>query len=148
MMGVIVRRIAGSFFRLNLLPCRIESLLRRSRYVEDKLLAWQILHKDDYRYSLDHPTQDRIVDDCSRVIDVDAETGVPTLLNRETVYLRGGEISREVYATLVEDLMYRDDQEFDESVEDRMKLLLGIHHDESCEFADTDVSEEVGRSVQ
>jgi hypothetical protein len=32
----------------------------------------------------------------------------------------------------VEDLMYRHDQKFDESVEDRMKLQIGIHHDESC----------------
>jgi hypothetical protein len=33
---------------------------------------------------------------------------------------------------MVEDLMYRHDQEFGESVEDRMKLQIGIHYDESC----------------
>jgi len=85
-----------------------------------------------YRYSFDRPTQDRTVDGCSRVIDVGAETGVSNPLNRETVYLRGGENSREVYATVVEDLMYRHDQEFREGVEDRMRLPIGIHHDESC----------------
>ena len=89
------------------------------------------MHKDDYRYPLDYPTQDRIADDCSRVIDVGAETGVPTLLNRETVHLRGGESSREVYATLVEDPMYRHDQEFGESIRDCMELQIGIRHDES-----------------
>jgi hypothetical protein len=106
------------------------------------------LHKDDYRYSPDRPTQDRTVDDCSRVIDVVAEAGVPTLLNRKIIFLRGGESCRELYFALVEDLMYRHNQEFGESVEDRMKLQIGIHHEESCRFADTNASEEVGRLVQ
>jgi hypothetical protein len=90
------------------------------------------LHKDDYRYSLDGSTQDRTVDDCSRMIDVVAEAGVPTLLNREVIFLRGGESCRVVYFALVEDLMYRHDQEIGESVEGRMKLQIEVHHDESC----------------
>jgi hypothetical protein len=72
------------------------------------------------------------VDGCSRVVDIFAEAGVPTLLNREVVPLRGEESCRGLYVTIVEDLVYRHDQEFGESVEDRMKLLIGIHHDESC----------------
>jgi hypothetical protein len=66
------------------------------------------------------------------VIDVVAEAGVPNLLNREVIPLRGKESCREVYFALVEDLMYRHDQEIGESVEDRIKLQIGIHHDESC----------------
>jgi hypothetical protein len=57
---------------------------------------------------------------------------VSTLLDREVVPLRGKESCRGVYATIVEDLMYRHDQEISESVEDRMKLQIGIHYDESC----------------
>ena len=73
------------------------------------------------------------MDCCSRVVDVFAEVGVPTLLNREVVPLRGKESCRGgVYVTMVEDPMYRHDQGFGESVEDRMKLQIGIHHDESC----------------
>jgi hypothetical protein len=57
-----------------------------------------------------------------QVADVVAEAGVPNLLNREVIPLRGEESCREVYFALVEDLMYRRDQEIGESVEDRMKL--------------------------
>ena len=72
------------------------------------------------------------MDGCSRVIDVVAEAGVPNLLNRGVIPLRGEESCRVVYFALVEDLMYRHDQEIGESVEDRMKLQISIHHDESC----------------
>jgi hypothetical protein len=72
------------------------------------------------------------VDGCSRIINVGAETGVSNLLNRETVYLRSSENSREVYTMLIEDLMYRHDQEFCESVEDYMRLSISIHHNKSC----------------
>jgi hypothetical protein len=81
------------------------------------------------------------------VIDVFAEAGAPTLLNREIVYLCGDESCRAVYVTLVEDLMYRHDQEFGEGVEDCIRIQIGIHRDKSCQFANTNVSEEVGRSV-
>ena len=59
------------------------------------------------------------------------------LLNREIVYLRGNESCRGVYFTLVEDLMYRHDQEFGERIKDCMELQLGIRHDESRLFAGT-----------
>jgi hypothetical protein len=72
------------------------------------------------------------VDGCSRVIDVVAEVGVSNLLHREAIFPSGNESCRGVYVTLVEDLMYHHDQEIGESVEDRMKLQVGIHHDESC----------------
>jgi hypothetical protein len=44
--------------------------------------------------------------------------------------------------------MYRHNQEIGESVEDCIRLQTGIHHEESCQLADTNVSEELGRSVQ
>jgi hypothetical protein len=53
-------------FQLGSLPRRNKSPLRQFRYVEDELLARQILHKDDYRYPLDRPTQDRTADGCRR----------------------------------------------------------------------------------
>jgi hypothetical protein len=106
--------------------------LRQFRYVEDELLVRQILHKDGYRYPLDRPTQDCTVDCCSRVVDVFAEAGLPALLNREIVPLCGKESRRGLYVTIVENLMYRHDQEFGESVEGRIKLQIGIHHNESC----------------
>ena len=51
----------------------------------------QIIHKDDYRSSLDRATQDRTVDGCSRMFDVVAEAKVLILLNREVVFLSSGE---------------------------------------------------------
>ena len=45
------------------------------------------------------------------MIDVVAEAGVPNLLNRGVIPLRGEESCRVVYFALVEDLMYRHDQE-------------------------------------
>ena len=48
------------------------------------------------------------------MVDVVAEAGVPTLLNRDAVFLGGSESCRWVYVTLVEDLMCRHDQEFGE----------------------------------
>jgi hypothetical protein len=71
-----------------------KSPLRQFRNVEDGLLAQQILHKDDYRSSLDRATQDRTVDGCSRVFDVVAEAKLLILLNREVVFLSGGESCR------------------------------------------------------
>jgi len=53
-------------FQLGSLPHRNKSPLRQFRYVEDELLARQILHKDDYLYPLDRPTQDRTADGCRR----------------------------------------------------------------------------------
>jgi hypothetical protein len=46
------------------------------------------------------------------VIDVVAEVGVSNLLHREAIFPSGDESCRGVYVTLVEDLMYRHDQEF------------------------------------
>ena len=66
------------------------------------------------------------------MIDVVAEAGVPNLLNREVIPLRGEESCRVVYFALVEDLMYRHDQEFGESIENCIEFQIGIHHDESC----------------
>ena len=48
------------------------------------------------------------------MFDVVAEAKVLILLNREDVFLSGGESCRGVYVTIVEDLMYRHDQEFGE----------------------------------
>jgi hypothetical protein len=62
---------------------------------------------------------------------------MPTLLNREIVYLRGDESCSALYVTLVEDLMYRHNQEFGEGIEDCMELQIGIRHDESRLFAST-----------
>jgi hypothetical protein len=109
-----------------------KSFLRQFRSVEDESLARQILHKDGYRYPLDRPTQDCAVDGCGRIVDVFAEAGVPTLLNREVVPLRGEESCRGVHVTIEEDLMYRYDQEIGKSVKDCMTLQIGIHGDESC----------------
>lgn len=42
-----------------------------------------------------------------------------------------------LYFTLLEDLMYRRDQEFGESIKDYIELQIGIRHDESRLFAGT-----------
>jgi hypothetical protein len=82
------------------------------------------------------------------VIDVSAEAEVPTLLHRGAVFLSSGKSCRGVYVTIVEDLMYHHNQEIGESVEDCIRLQTGIHHEESCQLADTNASEGVGRSGQ
>lgn len=58
----------------------------------------------------------------SQVVDVFAETGVPSLLNREVVFLSGSESRWGLFVTLIEDLTYRHNHEFGESVGDRIKV--------------------------